>query len=205
MYKFIRIYCLSTVFALMLLSSNSKAQVYNRIFSNAIAQVGLEFKMPKGFKEKDSVTLYNCGDRKMRIGTIIYSLINKDSSVVIAFFNIMNTGGGKYNPAENIVRTRNYHADSVKNTTFLYDEKLVKSTLNADVAGEFSRNCPNNFLEKYNNNRVVFLANKILGEASIVYFYTDKAKPVIKEIIKDNAKILTFKALKQSATSNVNF
>ena len=50
----------------------------------------------------------------MRAGTIIYSMVNEDSSLIIAFFNLTKSGNENFDPLDNIIRQKNYYADSIK-------------------------------------------------------------------------------------------
>jgi len=186
--------CFILTFTFVLCNLKVDAQHYSRIFDKSLKDVGLEFRKPKGFRDRDSITLYNCGNNKMRAGTIIYSMVNEDSSLIIAFFNLTKSGNENYDPLDNVIRQKNYYADSIKNSVLLYNKAMAKKIYNADVAGEFSRDCPISFLGRYNTNRTVFIANSDFGEASIMYFFTDNIKKDITKIIKETSGMLRFKS-----------
>lgn len=187
--------CLSLIllaFLSLCTSYSATAQKYDRIFLYTLNKVNLKFKMPKGFKERDSITLYNCYDDRPPIGTIIYTIVSNDSNVVIGFFNIGSLEKRIAKPSIEALRMKNYYADSTNYTVQTYDRQFSQKNFNADEAGEFSRSCPRIFLDKYTNNRIVYIANNKYGTANMVYFYTDKAKPYIKDLLLQHAGMLKF-------------
>jgi|GEM_PF-1191116 len=189
-------------FVLQCLIKNATAQKYDRIFKLGIKRTHLSFKAPKGFSELDSITIVKCDDGKFPVGTVIYSLINKDSSVVIAFNNLMSCDTTRYDPIKNTRRydpiqnvrlVKKNFADTINHTAFFYPKEYSIKKFNADIAGEFTRNCPNPFMQKYHKNRFIFLAKADYGEASIIYYYNEDREKDIHEIIKQTAGMLRFK------------
>jgi len=179
-------------FVLQCLTKNVTAQKYDRVFKWSIKRTNLSFKVPKGFRELDSITIVKCGDDKFPVGTVIYSLVNKDSSIVIAFNNL-SSGATGYDPIQNVRLIKKNFADTINHTAFFYPKEYSIKKFNADIAGEFTRNCPNPFIQKYHKNRFIFLAKAGYGEASIIYYYNENREKDIHKIIKQTAGMLKFK------------
>lgn len=148
-------------------------QKYNRIFNINISELNLKYNKPKGFTERDSVTSVKCKDARLYLPTVlIYSIINKDSSIIIGFGDFIRYGGQHdYDPVVNMLRRKKNEADSVYFRPIVYDQKTARSEFNGDLAVQYSPHCSDPFLKKYNNDRYVLVGKKGVGEFTVKSFF----------------------------------
>jgi len=125
---------------------------------------------------------------------LIYSITNKDRSIIIGFGNLItNQGRYDYDPVVNILRRKKSEADSVYFKPIVYDQKTARNEFNGDLVVQYSRHCSEPFLKKYNNDRYVLVGKKGVGEFTVVFYFTDKAKERALNMIKNTSEILRFK------------
>jgi len=138
-----------------------------------------------------------------------YSLINKDSSVVICFALFPNDEkkNTERNTSMGILRPdwKNYNADS----TWIYHMRTSADTVNggiryykareleksnSDNSSEYLRPEKELFINKYHIYKTVTIHKKNRGFISISYFNTNKTTydAVLEKIIKNNRRIVTF-------------
>lgn len=170
-------------------------QQYNRLFVLNLMELKLDYKQPKGFSEKDSLVSVKCKDPKLYMPTaLIYSLVNEDSSIIIGFGNfIADRNRHDYDPIVNILSHKASRADSAYFKPIIYNKENANGKFNADLAVQYSKNCSEAFLSKYNNDMYVEVGKKGRGEFTIAFYFTDKAKDRAMELIKHAFNILKFK------------
>lgn len=169
-------------------------QKYDRMFKIDLNELKLDYKKPKGFLERDSITSVRCKDSRLYLPTtLIYSIVNKDSSIIIGFGDfITDHGQYDYDPVVNILRRKKSEADSVYFRPIVYDQKIAGSEFNGDLAVQYSPHCSEAFLKKYNNDRYILVGKKGVGEFTIAFYFTDKAKDRALTMIKNASQILKF-------------
>ncbi|WP_443939457.1 hypothetical protein [Pedobacter sp. MW01-1-1] len=178
------------LFLLSIALNQAYGQKYDKNFK--LSLVDLNFKMPKDFFEKDSTSVFKCYDRKGLTGSIIYLISNKDSSVVIAFVNVMRVNKTQYDPEENLRILFDRFKDPIIDSSKKYSSDYLLNNFNADIGGEYSRACSILFRQKYKDNRFVVIGKKNVGEATMIYFY-NKETTDIDAVIKETKGILKFK------------
>jgi hypothetical protein len=171
------------------------------MLKSSIKEMNISFKMPEGYSALDSAVHFSCGDGNIS-NMMIYSIVNKDSSVLISFaflqypnakaFSIIKQFSPDYDNDTNYLRTAQSMADTIHHKIIFYDKEYSRKAFNADDAGEYIRNCYIPYLNKYMNNRVVFFASKGRGHVEITYFYTDKEKDRIEKDIKKTEGMLKY-------------
>ena len=185
------IYAYIFALAVILAWNTASAQVFDRKFNSGLKRAHLEFKMPSTFSEKDST------GRQMVCragGSIIYTIVNQDSSIIIGFFNFIGTPYTDGRTAvNNILNGKRYYQDTTASKPIVHTAEFAKSAFNADAAVEYSRNCTQT-VNGYNNMRIVSIANNKFGEGNIIYFYKDKGKPDFDKFIQGNTAMLRFKS-----------
>lgn len=174
---------------------------YFRRMAGGLNKFNAEFVMPKDFFELDSGRRFPCGDYQIT-NAMLYTVCNRDSSIRIAFSFI----GGPSERILNRVRQRDptfdakkahlntikAHADTVNHEVLFFNEQHL-NTFNADIGAMYTRNCTLPYEDKYPYHKIVFIYKHNRGHIEMTYFYTDKAKDHIMDVIDQTAGIVRFK------------
>ncbi|WP_421940572.1 hypothetical protein [Pedobacter sp.] len=177
------------------LQMSAFCQKYDRIFKICLDELNLEYTLPAGFSERDSTTSFKCKDDLYnKTTTLVYSVINKDSSIIIGFGDFIRDRGQQYyEPVSNILKRQKSEADSLHFSSLVYHQQKADKKFNADNAVEYTKNCSDAFLDKYNNDRYVLAARKGKGEFTIVFYFTDAAKDKALQLVREASGILKFR------------
>lgn len=144
-------------------------------------------------------------DRRKYIYPLDYRLINKDSSICIAFsVRILQLAddSSAFLRAAFPGRTANtaymlsirHKADTISNKVNYYPDKKAKKKFSADKAGDymmFDLEVP--YEGKFNKCRVVFMHKQNLGDAEVYYFYVDDVKKRVDKLVKKTGRMIWFK------------
>lgn len=195
----------------MILGILTFSQIYSQKikssnFQEMLDYQNLSFSIPEGFHLEKTVLEYNwCMDGGITNG-ILETLVNEDKSILI---------GITLQPLESkeaIERIQkmvpNYDPESIFNDCIVrimdktdkrvltYDQSYLNKFFNADKGYRFRRACTNNYLNKYNNNKIVMIAKKGQGFFILNVLYSDDVKNIEKEINAFAPHILKFKNIK---------
>lgn len=188
----------------MNLNINLFAQKMDRYLNNILKDLNMEFTMPKGYIEIDSIcSEYNGGNGKHH-GPYYYILGSKDSSVLICVSNsyptkTAETNFKKYRFASNNPFTGYLHdaykrADDTTNHKLThYPKKYLQKSSYADDGGEYFINCTKPFKEKYYPVKEIYLHKYGNGDITITYFCKKETASNIDTYIKQTAKMLKYK------------
>jgi len=192
--------CLSILAFLSYIATYGQEKPKDWRLKICLKEQNVSFAFPNDYIERDAGFNYDCWDATIADG-LVYSMVNIDSSVLIALsFNPYPSESmlskimwwnPSYDPDSSYIKTIRRLADTV-NSKINWHPKWSKKA-KAEVCAAFSRNCRINVLEKYPNNRFVLFAKKGRGFFTIVYFYTDEAKPKIDNEINRTAGMLKFR------------
>ena len=175
------------------LGNTAKAQVYDKVFKACLVTGNFEFKMPQDYHEINNKPTPGCWDDNVPIASIIYTIANEDSSVVIGFFTIR--GNPYYDgrtAISNITSRKIYFQDTIEKKSVIHSVDYARSAFNAEIAIEYSRRCTQ-AANGFSNITIVSIGNTRFGEGNMIYFYKDKVKPDIDKIIQGNTAMLRFK------------
>lgn len=189
------------IFFLVCFHLGAYAQSIDRRLKINLNELNMSFNMPNNYIELDSGFHFVCWDGKMASDPI-YTVVKKDSSVLIAYSIIFH---GKQDDIKRIQRINpewtsviNFKnivknlADTINHKVNHYDSIYLKNTSSADMGCEFSRNCVVPFREKYINNRIVIIGKNDGRQVQIIYLFTDMAKEKMEAEIKNTANNLKF-------------
>lgn len=185
--------------------SFAQQKVTESAFSSKTDYFGVTYYPPKDFTPFEGNHSYSCGPAEGYFNALNYTIISTDSSIVIGFSLIkaynkiqnenLKTISPKYDFNTNYIRTAKQLADTVHNKIVMYKSEYSKKKFNADDAGEYYHSCLALYDNKYPFKKVVFGFKKDIAQFEITYFYTEKSKTKVDDIIKKTAGIIKFNDL----------
>lgn len=173
--------------------------VYRGMGGN-MEKVNAEFTLPENFKSLDAGRRWPCGDWN-HTNAMIYTIVNRDSSVRIGFsvigrltdrtYERIKSRNPDYNPNDNGINTAKHKADTINNELVIYGTNYLKK-FNADQGGEYVRNCTLPYEDIYPYNKVVFISKDGRGHVEISYFYKEEMKDQIDSLIQETAGLVRY-------------
>ena len=209
-----------SIFLVFFLSSavNIAAQQRQRVdpasrkvaFLGFVESQNIQFRIPGSYKELTNYDRFECGDRKYMGSAPLYPLTNEDTSVVIGFAIYYPGSNEKTYSNEETKRIQkifpNFNPDNSNSNYTIVTRKLADTTklpltsfdrkylekFNADNGCQFSRNCNLPFLNKFFENRIIFLDKKGRGQLAIIYLFDKSKEQVMNKEIKKTMKEMIY-------------
>ncbi|WP_186757458.1 hypothetical protein [Echinicola salinicaeni] len=176
---------LSLTFLFLSLLQAAFGQEKNKVdqFKEHINNLGLKFHLPNNYTFSESKGSFTCGDHKLS-STILLIVKNSSDDVRIGFTFIENSHkmeksiqkiSPSYDTNKSYLISAKLKADTINSNLIFYDKSILEK-LGFDDGGEYSRNCPLPFAQKYPFNRTVFFHKDYVADFEITFFALTKEK-----------------------------
>lgn len=180
---------------------HAQEQPKDFVFNSNLKACQMSFTPNNKFTEFEGAHNYSCGD-DVRYNALFYTMVNKDSSIVIGFTLMKATPkhmqamlGPKADFNTNYIKNAKYLADTINHKLIFYKPTYIKQKFNADDVVEYYRACLTPYNGKYPFKKVVIGVKRDIGQFEIIYFYTKAAEKNIDKVIKNTAGIIKYNEL----------